>query len=659
MLFLKRCSDVFDQRREYVIQTEIAAGKSEADASVSAEQSIWYKRDGFFWVPPPSRYEFLLNEAHQNVGNSLNKALTGIETANTSLYDVLEHIDFTRKVGQSKIADIKLRELITHFSKHRLPNGDFEFPDLLDAAYEYLIGEFADSAGKKGGEFSTPRSVVRMMVRLLKPELKHDIYDPCCGSGGMLIAAKEYIDEQGGDVTIVGSRPRRDLFNGVRAVCVEPAAAWQPTDAPPLLASNYVTEDGGEEICRDMEFPLTTSAATVQRLMKIELERNRRQREVAMQANLSALRLRPWDGMMVALERLTPFLARVTGRALAQDAAVNLQLSEEDSAVWAWNPATDERATGQNPSVVLPNPGVIAAPAAIPVETPVAVSFGAISVSWSAVGSTYLAGYEIEFRPTLVAIWQGCAGGFGATAVAIPTAEPTAVRVRTQARSGAVSGWREARVPSAASGLAATGVAGGVRMRDQSISQQQASLNLLNDQIIDIASDAVGLGQAPELASLHPRVQVLRPGAEGGRALHRCGPLVPGGWRAGRHAPASGREGRERGTAPSGGCQAARPCRALPRPRHRVHGADLQARRGRHARKPLRRDPAGTGVWDGGNPGLRPLGGQPANRPGQPAAGAAGGCRDGAGARRHRGPAGGACRFLHTGQTWAGHKARV
>ena len=199
MLFLKRCSDVFDERREYVIQSEIAAGKSEAEAKASAERPIWYKRDGFFWVPPPSRYETLLNEAHQNVGDALNKALTGIETANTSLYDVLEHIDFTRKVGQSKIPDIKLRELITHFGKHRLRNEDFEFPDLLGAAYEYLIGEFADSAGKKGGEFYTPRSVVRMMVRLVKPELQHDIYDPCCGSGGMLIAAKEYIDEQGGN----------------------------------------------------------------------------------------------------------------------------------------------------------------------------------------------------------------------------------------------------------------------------------------------------------------------------------------------------------------------------------------------------------------------------------------------------------------------------
>lgn len=197
MLFLKRCSDVFDQHREKILKEELAAGLSEAEAIESANQKDWYMAEGSFWVPPQSRYEYLLNDAHQNIGDFLNKALAGLETGNTSLYDVLEHINFTRKVGQSKIPDIKLRSLINHFSLHRLRNEDFEFPDLLGAAYEYLIGDFADSAGKKGGEFYTPRSVVRMMVRLIKPELKHHIYDPCCGSGGMLISAKEYIDEQG------------------------------------------------------------------------------------------------------------------------------------------------------------------------------------------------------------------------------------------------------------------------------------------------------------------------------------------------------------------------------------------------------------------------------------------------------------------------------
>ncbi|WP_438455711.1 N-6 DNA methylase [Vreelandella venusta] len=195
MLFLKRCSDVFDERYAQVVKEQMAKGKTEAEATQIAENRMWYKTS--FYVPETSRWRYLLNEAHRNVGDFLNTALGGLEQGNTSLQDVLEHIDFNRKVGQSKISDAKLRSLINHFNNHRLRDRDFEFPDLLGAAYEYLIGEFADSAGKKGGEFYTPRSVVRMMVRLLDPQQNHSVYDPCCGSGGMLIAAKEWIDEHG------------------------------------------------------------------------------------------------------------------------------------------------------------------------------------------------------------------------------------------------------------------------------------------------------------------------------------------------------------------------------------------------------------------------------------------------------------------------------
>lgn len=197
MLFLKRCSDIFEERREEVIKAQKEKGKSQAEAEKIAETKMWYKSS--FYVPPTSRWSYLVNEAHKNVGNFLNEALGGLEQGNSSLQDVLEYIDFNRKIGKSSMPDRKLRELITHFNKHRLRNDDFEFPDLLGAAYEYLIGDFADSAGKKGGEFYTPRSVVRLMVRLMKPEQNHKVYDPCCGSGGMLIASKEYIDEQGGD----------------------------------------------------------------------------------------------------------------------------------------------------------------------------------------------------------------------------------------------------------------------------------------------------------------------------------------------------------------------------------------------------------------------------------------------------------------------------
>lgn len=197
MLFLKRCSDVFQERYEKVVADQIKRGEPEEAAREIAGNPNWYKEN--FYVPDQSRWEHLLNEAHHNVGSALNKALAGLEEHNASLEGVLEHIDFTRKVGAASLSDKKLRDLIVHFSTYRLRNEDFEFPDLLGAAYEYLIRDFADSAGKKGGEFYTPRPVVRMMVRLVKPQEDHSVYDPCCGSAGMLILSKEYVEEQGGN----------------------------------------------------------------------------------------------------------------------------------------------------------------------------------------------------------------------------------------------------------------------------------------------------------------------------------------------------------------------------------------------------------------------------------------------------------------------------
>jgi type I restriction enzyme M protein len=197
MLFLKRSSDQFEDERQGVMAAELAKGRTAMQAEQRAGRPDFYSES--FFVPEKARWDFLLNEIHHNVGDGLNKALSALEEANTALEGVVQHIDFTRKVGQSSISDKKLRDLIVHFSKYRLRNEDFEFPDLLGAAYEYLVGEFADSAGKKGGEFYTPRSVVRMMVRLIEPREGMRIYDPCSGSGGMLILSKEYVEEHGGN----------------------------------------------------------------------------------------------------------------------------------------------------------------------------------------------------------------------------------------------------------------------------------------------------------------------------------------------------------------------------------------------------------------------------------------------------------------------------
>jgi type I restriction enzyme M protein len=197
MLFLKRASDEFEAAREAVIARIIAEGRGRPTAEARADTPGYYAET--FFVPPEARWEHLRDELHHNVGDGLNKALAALEDHNPALEGVVQHIDFTRTVGQSRIPDRKLRDLITHFSRYRLRNEDFEFPDLLGAAYEYLIGEFADSAGKKGGEFYTPRSVVRMMVELVDPREGMSVYDPCSGSGGMLILSKDFVEEHAGN----------------------------------------------------------------------------------------------------------------------------------------------------------------------------------------------------------------------------------------------------------------------------------------------------------------------------------------------------------------------------------------------------------------------------------------------------------------------------
>lgn len=111
----------------------------------------------------------------------------------------LAGFDFNEVKGKTKISDSKWKDLLDHFNQPGfvLVNDHFEFPDLLGAAYEYLIKYFADSAGKKGGEFYTPAEVVRLLVQLTKPEAGNTVYDPTVGSGGFLIQAHQYVEEQG------------------------------------------------------------------------------------------------------------------------------------------------------------------------------------------------------------------------------------------------------------------------------------------------------------------------------------------------------------------------------------------------------------------------------------------------------------------------------
>ncbi len=191
MLFLKRLSDAFDEAREGVIQYYLDKGKTQEQAEALAEEQDEY--DKTFYVPERGRWQNLKDLKH-DIGSELNKATEAIEEHNPTLEGVLVSIDFNIK---NKLNDSKLRDLLSHYSKFRLRSEDFERPDLLGAAYEYLIKMFADSAGKKGGEFYTPGEVVQLLVSLIKPHAGMKVLDPTCGSGGMLLQSRNYLSTHG------------------------------------------------------------------------------------------------------------------------------------------------------------------------------------------------------------------------------------------------------------------------------------------------------------------------------------------------------------------------------------------------------------------------------------------------------------------------------
>ena len=191
MMFLKRLSDSFDEEREKVIAYYESKGKTAEQAFELAEDEDEY--DKTFYIPQIARWDRLKDLKH-DIGAELNKATEAIEEHNSALEGVLVSIDFNIK---NKLSDKKLRDLLSHFSLHRLRTADFERPDLLGTAYEYLIKMFADSAGKKGGEFYTPGEVVQVLVDLLKPRAGMRIYDGAAGSGGMLIQMRNYLASHG------------------------------------------------------------------------------------------------------------------------------------------------------------------------------------------------------------------------------------------------------------------------------------------------------------------------------------------------------------------------------------------------------------------------------------------------------------------------------
>ena len=210
MLFLKRLSDEFDRKRQQLRKKDFLHLKDQPDLLKELLEDKTSYGETFFvpvrarwhetWIDENGDTVPALKDLKHDIGNMLNKAIAAVEEENDSLVGVLKNnIDFNAVKGKTKIPDQKWKDLLDHFNQPQfvLVNENFEFPDLLGAAYEYLIKFLADSAGKKGGEFYTPAEVVRLLVQITKPEAGNEIYDPTVGSGGFLIQSHQYVEEQG------------------------------------------------------------------------------------------------------------------------------------------------------------------------------------------------------------------------------------------------------------------------------------------------------------------------------------------------------------------------------------------------------------------------------------------------------------------------------
>jgi type I restriction enzyme M protein len=192
LIFLKYISDAFEAKHQALL----------AEDPQAAEDKDEYLADNVFWVPKEARWSHLqANAKRPEIGTLIDDAMRAIEKDNESLKGVLPK-DYARPA----LNKVMLGELIDLISGIALGEEGNRSKDILGRVYEYFLGQFAGAEGKRGGEFYTPRSVVRVLVEMLEP-YSGRVYDPCCGSGGMFVQSEKFVQEHGGrigDIAIYG-----------------------------------------------------------------------------------------------------------------------------------------------------------------------------------------------------------------------------------------------------------------------------------------------------------------------------------------------------------------------------------------------------------------------------------------------------------------------
>ena len=213
LIFLKYISDTFQARRtELTVRFADPADEyhldsaTPADIAAELEDRDYYREANVFWVPEAARWEAIRAAAKQtDIGKRIDDALSLIEAENPKLKGILDK-RFARAQTQHQLPEGKLGELVDLISTIGFGESAATARDVLGQVYEYFLGMFASAEGKRGGQFYTPRSIVKTLVAVLAPH-HGKVYDPCCGSGGMFVQSEEFILSHGGklgDVAIFG-----------------------------------------------------------------------------------------------------------------------------------------------------------------------------------------------------------------------------------------------------------------------------------------------------------------------------------------------------------------------------------------------------------------------------------------------------------------------
>ena len=180
LIFLKYISDAFEERHAIL--------ESEKEQGADPEDPDEYRAENIFWVPPEARWTHLKAQAKQpTIGQLVDEAMAGIERDNPALKDVLAK-DYARAALDKQ----RLGQIIDLISNIRVGDAEARSKDVLGRVYEYFLSQFASAEGKKGGEFYTPRCIVKLLVEMLEP-FSGRVYDPCCGSSGMFVQSVEFI----------------------------------------------------------------------------------------------------------------------------------------------------------------------------------------------------------------------------------------------------------------------------------------------------------------------------------------------------------------------------------------------------------------------------------------------------------------------------------